>query len=151
MRCWYARWQLSNALDRGEVAARGHVARCAACAAHARALDALDARLRGGAARAPAPRPVSVERPRRWWLVAAPLAASLATLVIALSLRAPDPSPPPAAASAAPSQLAGARAVAGRVTRALIAERSPLEVELAALVDEGRRGLDVALLGLSAR
>ena len=70
MRCWYTRWQLSNALDRsalGEGArtgdlpsllTRGHAARCAACQAFGRQLTALHAGLSRDAAMAPLPRPV---------------------------------------------------------------------------------------------
>ncbi|MEO7731399.1 MAG: hypothetical protein ABIY55_10530, partial [Kofleriaceae bacterium] len=67
MRHWYTRYQLSNAVDRGTVAARlaqGHAARCPSCQAFARGLEALHARLAGGAAAAPAPARGVARRPR---------------------------------------------------------------------------------------
>src|SRR5262245_34951425 len=95
MRCWYTRWQMSNALDRGDLAsrmARGHAARCAACQAFGRALESLDAQLARGAPAAA--RPV-IAAPRRWRLlpVAAPIAVGAAAVVL-LAINGVEPVEP---------------------------------------------------------
>jgi len=147
MRCCYTRWQLSNALDRGELSsrmARGHAARCASCRAFGDDLAALHARLSRDADTAAPPRPV-VRRSR--WLVAGPLAAG-AAVAIALAIgasRAPDPidSPPPPAPVQSSEALARLQGLADGVSR--LFARTPLESELDNLVEDGRRGLDAVL------
>jgi hypothetical protein len=152
MRCWYARWQMSNALDRGDLASRmdrGHVARCAACQAFGRALTALDARLSAGARSAAPPQPSHsvVRRPRRPWLVAAPIAAlAAAVLVFAIgpAARRTRPAPEvPAMAVAGPDTFVVVSGVADRVTQAVAT--TPLDAELDALLHDGKRGLDAVL------
>jgi len=148
MRCLYARWRLSNALDRGELdaaAGKGHVASCARCQAHVRALRALDAQLQRGAALAPEP-----VAPRRRLLVAPlALAGAVAAGIAVIVLRSPSYPPPDTTVVAMPSPaLDNVRRVADRVTEAVTAERTSLDAELDALADDGRRGLDAALLGL---
>jgi ferric-dicitrate binding protein FerR (iron transport regulator) len=140
MRCWYSRWQLSNALDRGEldhVVARGHAASCARCQGYATSLQALHTRLREGAALAPEPAALA---PRRRRMLIAPLVvASAAAVAVAIAVRSPgDPPTEPVVATPAPA-IDNARAIASRVTHALTAERTSLDAELDALV---------ALLGL---
>src|SRR5215470_20310826 len=84
MRCWYTRWQMSNALDRGDLASRmtrGHAARCASCQAYGRALASLDARLAAGARTAAAPIIVAPRR-SRFLPVAAPIAVGVTAVVL---------------------------------------------------------------------
>jgi hypothetical protein len=149
MRCLYARWRLSNALDRGELdaaAGKGHVASCARCQAHVRALRTLDARLQDGAALAPEP-----AAPRRRLLVAPLVLAAAAAGIAVIALRSPS-DPPEETVAAMPSPaLDNVRRVADRVTEAVTAERTSLDAELDALAEDGRRGLDAALLGLRDR
>jgi hypothetical protein len=145
MRCWYTRWQLSNALDRGELPARqgrGHAARCPSCQAFARSLVALDVRLSCEADAAVAP--VTPERPRWPWLVGGPLAvATAAVIALALGLYERSPPPPPAPlAMQAPEPIA-VRSLAAQVVRAFTS--SPLETELDNLIHDGQRGIDVIL------
>lgn len=151
MRCWYTRWQISNALDRGDLASymtRGHAAGCASCQAFGSALTSLDAGLARGAPTAPTPARAP-RRTRRPWLVAAPLALGAAAAAIALGLDlggaptqpvAVEPQPPPV-------QLAGTmvlvRGVADQFSQALA--NTPLDTELQALLHDGRRGLDAVL------
>jgi len=146
MRHWYARYQLSNAVDQGTLAARlahGHAARCPSCQAFARELERLHARLAGGAAEAPVPVRAVVRRPR-WVLVAAPLALG-ATAAVAISLATPDAEPVPAPiASARPAAVVRVRDVADRLSAALVGS-TPLDSELDDLIRDGRRGLDVVL------
>jgi hypothetical protein len=149
MRCWYTRWQISSALDRGELAshmARGHAARCASCQAFSRALVALDSRLSREAHTAAPPEPVA-RRTRARWLVAAPLAAgAAAAIAIAISMGGtPAPAPAPAAPLAlqtAPS-AAQVRILADRITQAVA--HTPLDRELDALIHDGKRGLEAVL------
>jgi hypothetical protein len=148
MRCWYTRWQMSNALDRGELApllARGHAARCPACQAFGHALVALDDRLARDAHTAPPP-PVARRARSAWW-IAAPLAAGSAA-VIAIVVATGTPSEPTAApvpsvqVSEALDQIRG---LADRVSQAVTTTRTPLEIELDNLIRDGKRGL-VAVL-----
>lgn len=87
MRCWYTRWQISNAIDRGDLEARlarGHAARCAACRTFARSLASLHDRLERelGASGGPPPVPV-VPAPRpRWPLLAGGAAAAAAVIAV---------------------------------------------------------------------
>jgi hypothetical protein len=148
MRCWYTRWQMSNALDRGELPSRmgrGHVARCAACREFGEALGALHARLSHEAHASPSP---VAEAPRAGspWLVAGPLAlgtAAVVALVVATGgERAPElaEAPPAIEVSAVLGRLRG---LADRVSR--VFENTPLETELDDLIHDGRRGLDAVL------
>jgi len=146
MRCWYTRWQLSQALDHGDFearVARGHAARCAACQAHGRALAALHAQLARGAPRAPAP-PAVTHGLRRRLLVGAPLAIGAAAVFVALSSGEPAQQ---LAGGGPPLPVAGAlgemRSVTDRVGRALA--RTPLDTELDDLIADGKRGLDAVL------
>jgi hypothetical protein len=139
MRCWYVRWQLSSALDRGDLATRlqqGHAAGCAACQAFGRSLRSLHDQLARGARDAPAP--VAAARPRRWpLLIAGTTALGAATaLVLALGPR----SEPPLAEVAPPVQVPR---VADRISQALA--HTPLDGELHALIADGKRGLDEVL------
>ena len=149
MRCWYTRWQMSDALDRGELAAqrsRGHAARCAACQAFAHRLAGLDAQLALGASAA---RPPSAEAPARAargrLLLAAPVALGAAAAV-ALLVRSAAPVDAPAP-TPAPRVVVGAlpdvRQVASRVSQALA--KTPLETELDDLIHDGKRGVDAVL------
>jgi hypothetical protein len=147
MRCWYTRWQLSSALDRGELSSRmsrGHAARCASCQAFGADLAALHARLSRDADTAPPPR--SQVRPSRW-LIAAPLAAGAAAAAIAIAIgvdRGSGPvaeTPPPQVRTS--EVVAGLRGIAASVSQ--VFQHSPLESELDNLVDDGKRGLDAVL------
>jgi hypothetical protein len=146
MRHWYARYQLSNAVDRGTLAARlahGHAARCPSCQAFARELAALHARLAGGVAEAPVPARAVARRPR-WLLVAAPLALG-ATAAVAIALGTHEPAPVRAPIiSAQPAAVVRVRDVADRLSAALVGS-TPLDAELRDLIHDGRRGLDVVL------
>jgi hypothetical protein len=146
MRCWYTRWQMSNALDQGDLASRmgrGHVAGCAACQAFGHSLAGLHARLSRGAHAAPVP--VRVTRRVRWpLLVAAPVAACAAVVIIIAVGPGGGPAVdvvPPSAGTSAP--LVRVRDVADRVAQVL--GNTPLETELDALLHDGRRGLDAVL------
>jgi len=147
MRCLYSRWQLSNALDRGELdaaAGTGHAASCARCQAHVRALRALHAQLVDGAALAPEP----IAAPRRRLLVAPLVFAGAAAAVAVIVLRSPGDPPRDTVIAMPTPALDNVRRVADRVTTAFTAERTSLDAELEALAEDGRRGLDAALLGL---
>jgi len=145
MRCWYTRWKMSDALDRGELASlltRGHVARCASCQAFGHRLEALDAQLARGVRAAPAP----VEpRRARWQLrIAGPVAlgaAAAVALVVGVrpAERAVDVQPPRERAGA----LISVRNVADRVSQ-LFAD-TPLEAELEDLIHDGKRGVNAVL------
>lgn len=145
MRCWYTRWQLSSALDRGELSSRmsrGHAARCASCQAFGADLAALHARLSRGADTAPPPQ---VRRARSRWLIAAPLAAAAAAAIAIGVDRGPEPVaevPPPARVPTS-EVVAGLRGIAASVSQ--VFQHSPLESELDNLVDDGKRGLDAVL------
>jgi hypothetical protein len=149
MRCWYTRWQMSNALDRGDLASRmtrGHAARCAACQAFGRALGSLDAQLARGAHSAPVP---VIAVPRRWRLlpIAAPLAVTAAA-VIAIVVSGISPverivESPQTPAAPSLGALVGVRRVADRVTRVLTS--TPLDTELDDLIADSKRGLDAVL------
>lgn len=147
MRCWYTRWQLSSALDRGELSSRmtrGHAGSCASCRAFGDDLAALHARLSRDSHMAVPPRPV-VGRARARWLLVGPLAAGAAAIAIAIGTsRGPDPrvSPPPAPVPSTEA-LAGIQGLADRVSQLFV--RTPLESELDNLVDDGKRGLDAVL------
>lgn len=145
MLCGYTRWQMSNALDRGELTsriARGHAARCAACQSFGAALDRLDGDLRRGARTAPVPR---IAAPRRRWLpIAAPLAAAAAVAAV-LAVNGVSPVEPVTGtpSPSSPGPLVEVRSVADRLSRAL--NRTPLDTELDALIADGKRGLDAVL------
>jgi len=147
MRCWYTRWQMSNALERGDLAARmgrGHAAGCAACQAYGHALESLHARLSRGAREAAVP--VIVRRARWPLLLAGPMAVTAAAaIVIAIGTRgAPVDvviTPPPQIP--APEPLARVRHVADQVSQ--VFANTPLETELDNLIHDGKRGLDAVL------
>jgi len=147
MRCWYTRWQMSDALDRGELAsrmARGHAARCAACQAFGRRLEALHDQLASGARAAALPVLARRRVPRRL-LIAGPLAVGAAAVVaVAIGGIAPVER---AVAPPAPAEVSGTlirvRHVADRVSRALAS--TPLDTELDDLIRDGKRGLDTVL------
>jgi hypothetical protein len=154
MRCWYMRWQMSSALDQGDLASRlgrGHAAGCAACQAYGRALGSLHEQLSRGVHAAHVP--VVVARRTRWpLLVLAPIAAS--AVVIALVVGTGDgPAPRGVDAPSSSSSLSlsfpvstsllRVRQVADSVSQALAT--TPLDTELDALVHDGRRGLDALL------
>jgi hypothetical protein len=152
MRCWYTRWQMSNALERGDLSSRmtrGHAARCAACQAFGAQLASLHDRLASGAHLAA--RPVVAHRPRWAVRIAVPLAAVAAAVAITVGVSTGDG--PVVAPVASPVQEerapAGANPVASvdRIATRLsqVLERSPLEAELDALIHDGRRGLDAIL------
>jgi hypothetical protein len=149
MRCWYTRWQMSNALDRGELAssmARGHAARCAGCQAFGHALGSLHDRLSREADTASAPPPVA-RRARSPWLIAGPLAVGSAA-VIAIVVASGGPPEPPAAAvpSVQVSEALGQiRGLADRVSQAVATTRTPLDTELDNLIHDGKRGLAAVL------
>ena len=158
MRCWYTRWQLSNALDGGDLAARtarGHAAGCASCQAFARSLGALHADLTRTAHTAT--RPLSqVRRARRPLLVAGSLAVGAAA-VVALAVTtterpvAPAPSISPVAMETLGESLGRSlgeplgriRGVADRFSEALA--NTSLDSELDALIKDGRRGFDALI------
>jgi hypothetical protein len=146
MRCWYTRWQMSNALDRGELApllARGHAARCAACQAFGHALVALDDRLSRAAHTAPPP--PAARRARSPWWIAGPLAAGSAAVIaiVVTSGGPPEPAPvPPTQVSEALGQIRG---LADRVEQAVTTSRTPLDTELDNLIRDGKRGLAAVL------
>jgi hypothetical protein len=147
MRCWYTRWQMSNALDRGDLASRmtrGHAARCASCQAFGRALESLDAQLAVGARTATVP---IIAAPRRLRLlpIAAPLTVGIAAVVLLVvnSVTPVEQVGDAPGASAFGGPLIRVRLVADRVTRALA--NTPLETELDDLIADGKRGLDAVL------
>src|SRR5262245_20831706 len=96
MRHWMTRYRIFKALDEGTLAALlgsgAHLSRCGDCQAHARALQALHARLALGAAAAPAPPPRVAAPARGRLLVATPLALAAAAAIYLLfaSPSAPD-------------------------------------------------------------
>src|SRR5262249_19712224 len=149
MRCWYTRWQMSNALEDGDLAerlTRGHAAGCASCQAYGQALGALHDKLARGAHAATVPvMPVRRARP---WLIAAPLAVGAAAVAIAIGVSAGGSGgPPPSIASAPPIQISGplvrVRSLADQVSQALA--KTPLDTELDDLIHDGQRGLDAVL------
>jgi hypothetical protein len=146
---------MSNALERGDLAARldrGHAAGCAACQAFGASLGALHARLSAGAHAAPAPAPIAVARRPRWpWLVAGSLAAGGAAALVLATAGGPvtpaiDPSPPVVQVT---EPVVHVRRVADRVAQALAT--TPLETEIDDLIYDGRRGLDAVLAAGSLR
>lgn len=156
MRCWYTRWQMSNALDAGARTsgtsgtsgfARRHAAGCASCQAFGRALGSLHDQLSRDAHTAVAPAPVT-PRARSPWLLAGPLAAGVAiAIVLAVTAgRAPPPPPGPGPiAQRVPPPVEPLRVtgLADQVTQ-LLAD-TPLDAELDNLVSDGRRGLQAVL------
>lgn len=146
MRCWYTRWQLSSALDRGELASRmsrGHAGRCASCQAHGQALATLDAELAREIHTATPPPPVA-RRARVPWLIAGPLIAGTAAVVLAVTASGPQPPAPPEEPLQALQTLVRVRGLAEQFSRAF-ATTTPLETELDNLLHDGRRGLDEVL------
>ena len=152
MRCWYTRWQMSNALDRGDLASlrpglrRGHLADCASCQAFGRSLEALHAGLLLGASSAAAP--VRQPRARRRLLLAGPVAVgAAAAVVIVIGIRSAPLEPPVAPLS--PSELPVAetlvrvREVTDRVAKAVT--RTPLDTELENLILDSKRGIAAVL------
>jgi hypothetical protein len=160
MRCWYTRWQMSNALDRGERGglsarmSRGHAARCAECQAFGASLESLHGRLSRGAHAAAVP--VVAARHARWpLLVGGPLAVGAAA-AIALAIGVADEPMQPTVAPPSPvaevptgepppdrAPVVGVEQVALLVTRATA--RTPLEAELDNLLRDGRRGIAAIL------
>jgi hypothetical protein len=157
---------MSNALDGGDLAARmarGHAAGCASCQAFGRSLGALDGELSRTAhtATRPLPRVRMERRQRRPMLVAGSLAVAAAAVVaLAVSTAdrpaAPAPAVPPIAINEprgeprgeAPGNsfdesLGRVRVVADRFSRALV--KTPLDTELDALIQDGRRGFDALI------
>ena len=147
MRCWYTRWQMSNALDRGELApllARGHAARCAACQAFGHALVALDDRLSRTAHTAPPP--PAARRARSPWWIAGPLAAgSAAVVAIVVATGGPSVSVDPVASVQVSEALGKIRGLADQVSQAVTTSRTPLDTELDNLIRDGERGLAAVL------
>jgi len=154
MRCWYMRWQMSSALDQGELASRmerGHAGGCAACQAYGRALGSLHEQLARGVHAAPVP--VVVARRTRWpLLVAAPALASAVVIAIAVGTGGgpqgpvadvPAPSSLSSSSVQALGTLVRVRRVADSVSQALA--NTPLETELDDLIHDSRRGLDAVL------
>ena len=153
MRCWYTRWQMSNALDRGELApllTRGHPARCPACQAFGHALAALDDRLSRDADAAPPPPPPVARRARSAWWIAGPLAeGSAAVIAIVVATGGPAGSGESPAAPVPPVQVSEAlgqiRGLADRVSQVVTTTRTPLDTELDNLIRDGKRGLAAVL------
>lgn len=151
MRCWYTRWQMSNALDRGELAprlARGHAARCATCQAFGHALVALDDRLLRTAHTAPPPR--AARRVRSPWWIAGPLAAgSAAVVAIVVATGGPPVVVDPSAVTVPSGQVSRAldqiRGLADQVSQVVTTSRTPLDTELDNLIRDGKRGLAAVL------
>jgi hypothetical protein len=152
MRHWYTRYRISNAVDQGTLTAalaRGHAARCTSCQRFARDLHALHARLCDAASTAPVPGRAAA-RPSRWWLGAAPFALAAAA-VAAITLGARDPAPPardPVAVvqvRGGGSPITRVRDAAAQVSAVLASASTPLDVELRALIHDGRRGLGAVL------
>lgn len=152
MRCWYTRWQMSNALERGDLSSRmtrGHAARCAACQAFGAQLASLHDQLSSGAHLAV--RPVVARRPRWAVRIAAPLAAVAAAVAIAVGAGTGGgpvvaPVAPPVQVERAPvgtDPVVRVDLLATRLSQVL--ERSPLEAELDALIHDGKRGIDAIL------
>jgi hypothetical protein len=164
MRCWYTRWQMSNALDDAQLGARmdrGHAARCASCQAYGHALAELHHRLSHDAHAAVVP--VVARRARRPWRLATPIAlgamGALAAIAIGLGVREDPARPagpvaviqppqrstqPPIDRSTEPSgPLVRMRGLADRVSQALA--KTPLETELDDLIHDSKRGLDAVL------
>jgi hypothetical protein len=173
MRCWHSQWRISNALDRGELAAqlaRGHASRCDRCRDYGRRLAALHGALERGAGSAEAPRPAPAQPRRAWPWLRWPVVAGLAAAAVAIALfgvspalrdgprgsgatasgaRATEPggaqpaSRALAAVAATAMRPAAAREAAGRVARAL--DSASLERELRALLDDSQRGVRTVL------
>ncbi|HSR98732.1 MAG TPA: hypothetical protein VLM79_16865, partial [Kofleriaceae bacterium] len=158
MRCWYTRWQLSNALDGGDLAARmarGHAAGCASCQAFGRSLGALHADLTRTARTAT--RPVTLVRgDRRPMVIAGSLAVGAAAVLVLAVSAARRPAAPPDVSPVAITETLGEslgrslgeplgrmRGVADRFSEALA--RTPLDTELDALIKDGRRGFDALI------
>jgi hypothetical protein len=145
MRCWYTRWQMSNALERGDLASRmthGHAARCTACQAFGHALERLDADLARGARSAA--RPLIAPPRRRLLPIVAPLAAAAALVtVIVVNGATPIERVVDAPMAPAPGPLIEVRHVAEQLSRALT--RTPLDTELDNLIADGKRGIDAVL------
>jgi len=154
MRCWYTRWQMSNALDGGDLASRmasGHAARCASCQAFGRALGSLHADLSRGAHTAT--RPIApAQRARRPLLVAGTLAlGGAAAIAIALGTAeapvATTTTTTTATATAPPVAVSNpverVRVAADRFSQALV--KTPLDTELEALISDSKRGLDAVI------
>jgi hypothetical protein len=160
MRCWYTRWQLSNALDGGDLAARmarGHAAGCASCQAFGRSLGTLHADLTRTAhtATRPLPEPQG-QRERRPLLVAGSLVVGAAAVIALAISTAERPTPQPTVSPVAITETLGKslgrsldeplgrmRGVADRFSEALA--RTPLDTELDALIKDGRRGFDALI------
>ncbi|HEY4240498.1 MAG TPA: hypothetical protein VGM88_11820 [Kofleriaceae bacterium] len=145
MRCTITRWQLSNALDRGDLssrASRGHASTCPDCRAFATRLQALHAQLSLGADRAPAPRAA----PRNRFVLPAfgLLAAGAATAVLVVSLHHPAPIASPPVAFTEPPSLPVAE-LATTATHAALHVDQPLDHELDAIVADGKSGFAAVL------
>jgi hypothetical protein len=140
--------------------ARGHAVGCASCQAFGRSLGALHAELSHTAHTATRPLPGRSEskarRARRPLLVAGSLAVGAAVVAIAISTTdrpaGPAPSGPPVATTEPRGDsldeslgwsLGRARGVADRFSQALA--RTPLDSELDALIQDGRRGVDALI------
>jgi hypothetical protein len=175
--CPLARWQLSDALERGERSGwcAAHVARCERCAAFAGRLEALHARLAAGAIGAPSPLTPNAVRPRRMHrpLVASgalAVAGAAAVLYFLLASPAgptgedrPGSAPQAAADDGAdtapvdveartdrPAPVGRAEPLARGVVghlSVLFTAPPPLRAELNALASDGRRGA-LAILDL---
>ena len=150
MRCWYTRWQMSNALDRGELApvlARGHAARCPACQAFGHALAALDDRLSRDAHTAPPP--VARRARSAWWIAGPLVAGSAAVVAIVVATGGPsgpvDPPPGSVPSGQVSEALGQIRGLADQVSQAVTTTRTPLDTELDNLIRDGERGLAAVL------
>ena len=152
MRCWYTRWQLSSALERGDLASRlgrGHAAGCPSCQAFGHALGSLHERLSRGARAAPVP-VIAAPRPRWPLLIAAPAAAAAIVIAVVVS---PGGGPAPRGIDEPSLSLSLSLPVSASLSRvhqvadsvSQVLATTPLDAELDALVHDGRRGLDVLL------
>jgi hypothetical protein len=144
---------MSNALEGGDLAsrmARGHAAGCASCQAFGRALGSLHADLSRGAHAATRPGPLA-RRARRPLFVAGSLAVGAAA-AIAIAITTTD-RPVSPAATVAPLEISDSfvrvRGVADRFSHALA--NTPLDTELDALIQDGRRGFDAILASSGLR
>jgi hypothetical protein len=152
MRCWYTRWQMSNALDGGDLASRlahGHAARCASCQAFGGSLGALHADLARGAHTATRPVP-HVRSARRPLLVAGTMVlGGAAAVIVAVGIglgTAGDPVAPIPDMThtyAITDPVGRVQRAADSFSQALV--KTPLDTELEALIQDGKRGLDAVL------
>jgi hypothetical protein len=157
MICSLVRFHLSLADGKAWSIARSHLERCESCAQHQQSLERLDAGLRASGPLAPRPRAQSLPAIGSRGGVPALAALTCAIAVILLLLNLPTKSP--SSATNEPTQVARVENVPQRPTapsqirRApwnippveVIRSRAPMQEELAALRQDGQRGLDAIL------